>query len=89
MVRSPPAASYMESGNLAAAGMSQQGELNIDALDQDAAGKLQPWFEDRWNDRYFVDITSEHLQIIEESWARPDLIPPCHSYLKMAYHLSR
>ena len=84
-----PVTGYMGSSNLTMAGMSQQGELNIDVLDQDAAGKLQQWFEDRWNDRYCVDITSELLQIIEESWARPYLIPPYHIYLKMAYHLSR
>ena len=84
-----PITGYLGSSNLTMAGLSQQGELNIDVLDQDAACKLQQWFEDRWNDRYCVDITDELLQIIEESWARPDLIPPYHIYLKMAYHLSR
>ena len=57
-------------------------------LDHDATSKLQQWFEDRWNDRYCVDITEELLQIIQESWARQDLVPPYHVYLKMAYHLS-
>ena len=28
-------------------------------------------------------------KIIDESWAREDLIPPYHIYLKMAYHLSQ
>ena len=84
-----PVTGYLGSSNLTMAGLSQQGELNIDVLDQDAAGKLQQWFEDRWNDRYCVDITSELLQIIEKSWASPDLIPPYHIYLKMAHHLSR
>ena len=46
-----PVTGYMGSSNLSMAGMSQQGELNIDMLDQDAAGKLQQWFEDCWNDR--------------------------------------
>ncbi len=84
-----PITGYLGSSNLTMAGLSRQGELNIDVLDQDAASKLQQWFEDRWNDRYCVDITSELLQIIEESWARPNLIPPYYIYLKMAYHLSR
>ena len=83
-----PITGYLGSSNLTFAGLSQQGELNIDVLDHDATGKLQGWFEDRWNDRYCVDITEELLEIIEESWARRDLVPPYHIYLKMAYHLS-
>ena len=35
-----------------------------------------------------MDITEELIKIIEESWARKDLIPPYWVYLKMAYHLS-
>ena len=60
----------------------------MDVLDHDATLKLKQWFEDRWDDRFCVDITDELLQIIEESWAREALIPPYHVYLKMAYHLS-
>ncbi len=29
------------------------------------------------------------LEIIEESWAREDILPPYYVYLKMAYHLSQ
>ena len=83
-----PVTGYLGSSNLTLAGLSQQGELNVDVLDHDATGKLQQWFEDRWSDRLCVDITEELLQIIEESWARKDLVPPYHIYLKMAYHLS-
>ena len=83
-----PITGYLGSSNLTLAGLSQQGELNIDVLDHDATSKLQQWFEDRWNDRYCVDITDDLLEIIEESWARQDLVPPYHVYLKMAYHLS-
>ncbi len=83
-----PITGYLGSSNLTFAGLSQQGELNIDVLDHDAASKLQQWFEDRWNDRFCVDVTDELVQIIEESWARPDVVPPYHVYLKMAYHLS-
>ena len=83
-----PIVGYLGSSNLTFAGLSGQGELNVDVLDHDAGFKLEKWFEDRWNDRFCVDITDELLQIIEESWARKDLIPPYHVYLKMAYHLS-
>ena len=83
-----PIVGYLGSSNLTFAGLSGQGELNMDVLDHDAALKLKQWFEDRWNDRFCVDITDEMLQIIEESWAREVLIPPHHVYLKMAYHLS-
>ena len=84
-----PVTAFLGSSNLTFAGMAGQGELNVDVLDQDAARKLQRWFEDRWRDRFCVDITDELIQIIEESWAREDLVPPYHVYLKMAYHLSQ
>ena len=83
-----PIVGYLGSSNLTFAGLSAQGELNVDVLDQDATMKLKQWFEDRWNDRFCVDITDQLLQIIEESWAREALIPPYYIYLKMAYHLS-
>ncbi|MXW09178.1 MAG: NgoFVII family restriction endonuclease [Gammaproteobacteria bacterium] len=83
-----PVTAFLGSSNLTFAGMSGQGELNVDVLDQDAARKLAGWFEDRWADRYCIDITEELVQIIDESWAREDLVSPYHVYLKMAYHLS-
>ena len=83
-----PVTAFLGSSNLTFAGMAGQGELNVDVLDQDAARKLERWFEDRWRDRYCIDITDELIEIIEESWAREDLVPPYHVYLKMAYHLS-
>lgn len=84
-----PAIGYLGSSNLTLAGLSQQGELNVDVLDHDAAQKLARWFEDRWNDRWCIDISDELVRIIEESWAREELIPPYHIYIKMAYHLSQ
>ena len=84
-----PVVSYLGSSNLTFAGLSQQGELNIDVVDQDACQKLARWFEDRWNDRWCLDISQELVQIIEESWARETSIPPYHIYLKIAYHLSQ
>ena len=44
-----PAAGYLGSSNLTFAGLSKQGELNVDVLDHDACRKLARWFEDRWN----------------------------------------
>ena len=84
-----PIVSYLGSSNLTLAGLSGQGELNVDLLDHDACTKLVRWFEDRWEDRWCIDISAELVQIIEESWAREGLIPPYHIYVKMAYHLSQ
>lgn len=84
-----PLAGYLGSSNLTLAGLSHQGELNVDVMDPDAALKLAKWFEDRWNDRWCIDISDELVRVIEESWAREDLIPPYHIYVKMAYHLSQ
>jgi superfamily II DNA or RNA helicase len=84
-----PAVAYLGSSNLTFAGLSKQGELNVDVLDHDACQKLARWFEDRWNDRWCVDISKELADIIESSWARTDPIPPHHIYLKIAWHLSQ
>lgn len=83
-----PTVGYLGSSNLTLAGLSKQGELNIDVLDSDACQKLEDWFEERWNDRWCIDISKELAEIIDESWAREELIPPYHIYIKMAYHLS-
>lgn len=84
-----PIVGYLGSSNLTLAGMLHQGELNVDVLDHDAGQKLAHWFEDRWNDRWCIDISDELLAILDESWAREDLVPPHHIYLNMAYHLSQ
>ena len=84
-----PTVGYLGSSNLTLAGLSQQGELNIDVLDSDACQKLEAWFEDRWSNKWCIDISKELIAIIEESWAREKLIPPYHIYIKMAYHLSQ
>jgi len=84
-----PIIGFVGSSNLTMAGLSKQGELNVDVLDHDACEKLRQWFEDRWSDRWCLDITQELADLIEESWAREEIIPPYHIYLKMAYHLSR
>src|SRR3989454_8560644 len=78
-----PAIGFLGSSNLTFAGLSKQGELNVDVMDHDACEKLAKWFEDRWNDKWCLDISDELTQIIDESWARQELIPPYHIYVKM------
>ncbi|HIK09529.1 MAG TPA: NgoFVII family restriction endonuclease [Oscillatoriaceae cyanobacterium M33_DOE_052] len=84
-----PITGFLGSSNLSLAGLQKQGELNIDVLDHDACQKLENWFQDRWEDTFCLDISKELAQVIDESWARPEIIPPYHIYLKIAYHLSR
>lgn len=84
-----PSIGFLGSSNLTFAGLSKQGELNVDITDHDACNKLARWFEDRWSDRWCLDISKEVVEVIDQSWARPDAIPPHHIYVKMAYHLSQ
>jgi hypothetical protein len=84
-----PVIGYLGSSNLTLAGLAHQGELNIDVLDGDACTKLVNWFEDRWRDRWCLDISQELAAIIDESWASEQRVPPYHVYLKIAYHLAQ
>lgn len=84
-----PVIAYLGSSNLTMAGLTGQGELNIDVLDGDAAAKLHQWFLDRWEDSRCLDISEDLIGVIEESWAGDRLVPPYHVYLKMAWHLSQ
>lgn len=84
-----PLVGYVGSSNLTLAGLAKQGELNVDVLEQDAAQKLCKWFEDRWNDRWCIDISNELAEIVDHSWASEEPYMPYHIYLKIAYHLSR
>ena len=84
-----PIVGYLGSSNLTQAGLSRQGELNVDVMDHDACHKLADWFEARWNEQWCIDISKELAGIIDESWAREKLIDPYHIYVKIAYHLSQ
>lgn len=79
----------MGSSNLTYSGLSGQGELNAEYADSDSAEKLSKWFNDRWEERYCIDISEELAHIIDESWASENKIPPYYIYLKTAYHLSQ
>ena len=83
-----PVIGFVGSSNLTFAGILKQGELNVDVVEQDAAVKLSKWFQDRWDNRWSIDITKELIEIIDESWASEREIPPYYIYLKTAYHLS-
>ncbi len=83
-----PIVGFLGSSNLTFAGLQSQGELNVDVLDHDACEKLKTWFEDRWNDRWCIDISKELADIIDESWASPKDRLPYHIYLKIAFHLA-
>ncbi|MBI4626082.1 MAG: NgoFVII family restriction endonuclease, partial [Verrucomicrobia bacterium] len=84
-----PITGFVGSSNLTFSGLAYQGELNVDVLEHDASQKLARWFEDRWRDQWCIDITTDLIAAIEESWAREQPIPPFHIYLKIAWHLSR
>jgi superfamily II DNA or RNA helicase len=79
---------FVGSSNLTQAGLLENGELNVDVLEQDAANKLHMWFHKHWDDKYSFDISEELAQLIEESWATADMVRPYLVYLKMVYHLS-
>lgn len=84
-----PITGFLGSSNLTFSGLSGQGELNVDVLEHDATKKLAKWFEDRWADRWCVDITDDLIEVIEESWAREEPLTPYEIYVKMAYHLAQ
>ena len=79
----------MGSSNLTFSGLTKQGELNAEFADSDQAMKFSKWFDDRWNDRFCIDITQELIDVIDNSWAAERIIPPYYIYLKTAYHLSQ
>jgi len=83
-----PVTGFVGSSNLTMQGLSRQGELNVDVLEHHGCQRLAQWFDDRWNQRWALDVSTDLAQIIETSWAREELIPPYHIYLNMAYHLS-
>jgi len=88
-----PLIGYVGSSNLTFAGIAQQGELNVDVVDQDSTQKLLEWFEERWNDPTCVDITLDLLDLLENRcWASEKIQQienlPYLVYLKIAYHLS-
>jgi superfamily II DNA or RNA helicase len=83
-----PRTGFVGSSNLTFSGLSGQGELNVDVLEQDATDKLHRWFEARWNDRFSIDVTDDLIEIIDTSWSSERVVLPYLIYLKIAYFLS-
>ena len=81
-------AAILGSSNLTYSGLTKQGELDADIENNRDLEALAQWFDDRWNDRFCVDITKELIDAIDNSWAGEEDIPPYYIYLKTAYHLS-
>lgn len=85
-----PIIGFVGSSNLTMGGLRRQGELNVDVVEQKGGAEyLRDWFDDRWNNWASVDITSDLIEILQESWAGDNIQSPYHIYLKMAYHLSQ
>ena len=80
---------YVGSSNLTGAGLNRNLELNIDVQDSDATAKLAAWFEERWEDRFSLDITAEIIDLIANSWADEDQPTPFEVYLKVCHSLSQ
>jgi superfamily II DNA or RNA helicase len=84
-----PIVAYVGSSNLTIAGLANNYELNVDVVDSDGAAKLDRWFEDRWADKFSIDVTADLIEIIDESWASETPLAPYEVYLKVCWHLSR
>lgn len=84
-----PTLAFLGSSNLTLAGLKQQGELNTEVSDYHACQQLNAWFEECWNDRWCLDITEDLIEVIDNSWAREDMLSPYELYLKIAYHLAQ
>jgi superfamily II DNA or RNA helicase len=83
-----PLIGFIGSSNFTRPGLTEQGELNVDVVEQDAALKLLEWFEERWKDSLALDLTDELARLVEGSWACRKSVRPYLVYLKIAYHLS-
>ncbi len=77
------------SSNFTSAGMSKQGELSLEETDVQITRELADWFDERWEDKFSIDVTYELLEVLEQSWAREEQPMPYHVYLRLAYELSR
>lgn len=76
------------SSNLTSAGLSGQGELNLEESDDATTQMLAQWFDERWDDEFSIDITELLIDVIDQSWARPIPPEPRLVHLKIAYELS-
>ena len=59
----------MGSSNLTFSGLRGNGELNAEFADSDQSKKLADWFDERWDDKFCINITNELIEAIDNSWA--------------------
>lgn len=84
-----PRTGYVGSSNLTRAGLSDQGELNVDVTDHDSTAKLAAWFDEMWEHPLTLPANLELVEMLDESWASKRALDPYLVYLKMAWHLSK
>lgn len=84
-----PRTGYVGSSNLTRAGLSDQGELNVDVTDHDSTAKLAEWFDEMWNHPLTLPADLRLVELLDESWASKRDLDPYLVYLKMAWHLSK
>lgn len=84
-----PITAFVGSSNLTMSGLRHNYELNVDVVDSDATQKLEGWFKERWEDTFCIDISSDLIELIDQSWASKSAPTPYEVYLKVCYHLSR
>ena len=80
---------YLGSSNLTLAGLSQQGELNVDVLDHDACRNWPSGSRTVGTTAGASTSPRNSSQSSRRAGPARTLIPPYHIYLKMAYHLSQ
>lgn len=85
-----PVIGFVGSSNLTTPGLTSNLELNVDVLDSSGGAKdLADWFEDRWNDPHSRKVTTDLLDLLDQSWASIHPRPPYEVFLKVCYDLSR
>ncbi|MBR4172205.1 MAG: helicase, partial [Kiritimatiellae bacterium] len=84
-----PVLSIMGSSNLTMSGFATNGELNAEFVDVCDTQVYDKWFNERWNDRFSIDVTKNLIEVLDESWASIEGPTPYEVYLKIMYHLSR
>ena len=81
-----PVMSFVGSSNFTHPGLHTNLELNVELTDSDHAAKLKNWFETLWHENTSLDITSEIIDLIDQSWVEP--ADPYDVYMKVCYELS-
>lgn len=84
-----PVTAFVGSSNLTMSGLKHNYELNVDVLDDQGTQRLVEWFEDRWEDKFSLDITQDLIQLLDESWAGENPPSPYEVFLKVCWHMSR